>query len=430
MNIGIIGGGLASVTLQHFLKTKSEILEKESRIGGLCRTIEKDGFLYDIGGHILFSKDNSLLEIIRNILGSNINYVKRNNKILFRNRYLKYPFENGLNALDKEDLLNCLLTYLNNTTPSPANFKQWLYYTFGSWIADNYLVPYNTKIWKTPPENMGIEWVQRIPKPPLEDILKSALGIETEGYLHQLYFNYPLVGGIESLVKALAENNSNITTDFEVRKITKKNHRWLVSSPNNEKIYDKLVLTIPVTDAVGMLPNVPQDVRNAAENLKFNSVRIVFIGLKNESLLDKSAVYIPDQATLFHRICFMGYFSKNTAPKGCSSLIAEITTNPATQHHHTSDAVLTEIVTSQLAKLNIIEKNQIVTTDVSNAKFGYVIYDTNYSKNITIVKDYFKSIGITLLGRFGQFEYINMDEVIKRSKLLASELNNTPGINK
>ena len=64
--------------------------------------------------------------------------------------------------------------------------------TFGRSIAEKYFLPYNRKIWKTEPREMGLEWVGRVPKPPMEDVVKSALGIETEGYTHQLHFRYPL----------------------------------------------------------------------------------------------------------------------------------------------------------------------------------------------------------------------------------------------
>lgn len=427
MKTGILGGGLSGVVLQHFLEDDSEILEKESRIGGLCRTFEKDGFLYDIGGHILFSREPKMMETIKSILGDNINYVKRNNKILYKDRYVKYPFENGLDVLDKEDIFDCLINYINNEYPEPKNFKEWIYYTFGSGIAEKYLIPYNQKIWKCLPEQMSLEWVQRVPKPPVADVLKSALGIETEGYLHQLHFNYPLYGGIESLVKSFAQNGLNAATDFQINKIQKKAGQWLVSDGTDERVYDRLVVTFPLTEAVKVIEDVPAEVIEASESLRYNSVRVILIGVNNESLMDKSAVYIPNSKLIPHRVCFMGYFSKNTVPEGKSSLMAEVTTNPSFEHHKTSDSVLTEMVANNLEQCGIIKQADIVTTDIQNIEFGYIVYDLNYYKNMAVIKNFFKSINVDLLGRFGQFEYINMDEVIKRSKAMAVKLNEDKG---
>ena len=77
---------------------------------------------------------------------------------------------------------------------------------FGKGIYDAYLGPYNNKIWKMRPSNLDTQMVDRIPQPPVSDIIKSAQGQVTEGYKHQLYFHYPSKGGIESLFNAFLKN--------------------------------------------------------------------------------------------------------------------------------------------------------------------------------------------------------------------------------
>src|SRR5215471_16299743 len=190
MNIGILGGGISGIALQRFLKHPSEVLEAASVPGGLCRTFWKEGFGYDIGGHVLF-----------------------------KGRYVKYPFENDLAALEVEDRYECLIDYLKADFPKPTNFAEWMYYTFGRGITERYLAPYNRKIWKMEPAQMGVEWVERIPKPPMEDVVKSALGIATEGYTHQLYFRYPLRGGVESLVRAMISEGTKVKCGARVQAI-------------------------------------------------------------------------------------------------------------------------------------------------------------------------------------------------------------------
>ena len=135
------------------------------------------------------------------LLGDNVHRARRNNKIFYKGRYVKYPFENGLFDLEPQDRFECLYHYIKNDYPPPqTNFKEWIYHHFGKGLAEKYLIPYNEKIWNVPAEELGLEWVDgRVPKPPLEDVIKAAVGVETEGYTHQLYFNYPAHGGIESL---------------------------------------------------------------------------------------------------------------------------------------------------------------------------------------------------------------------------------------
>jgi protoporphyrinogen oxidase len=418
--IGILGGGLGGVSLQYFLDRDSEILERENQIGGLCRTFEKDGFYYDIGGHILFSKNTEFLSLAERLLESNGCRRRRANQVLYQGRYVKYPFENGLGGLEKEDAYECLIHYLD---PKPDNFKQWIYYTFGNGIAKKYLIPYNIKSWKYPLEQMGLEWVERVPRPPLSDVVKSALGIETEGYTHQLNFIYPCRGGIASFVEAFQKDAAKITTHYKITEVKKINGGWSVSDGISEKKYDRLVSTLPLHEMIQLLKDIPEEVKKAVSGLRYNSLRIVLVGISNESLNGKSAVYIPDPGILPHRICFMGYFSRAMVPSGKSSLIAEISTFKGEETYKISDSALIEKVIGNLHGLGILNPQEVTVTDCRKIEYAYVVYDSEYTKKMRIVREFFASSGIDLLGRFAEFEYINMDEVVSRSLRLAEKLN-------
>ena len=423
MHIGILGGGLAGLSLQRFLNHPSEILEREQRPGGLGRSFTKDGFTYDLGGHILFSKNKAIMDFAKECLGENINYCRRNNQILFKGKYVKYPFENGLGVLDREDIYACLIGFLQNAHPKPHNFAEWIYHTFGNGLAERYLIPYNEKIWKCPLNQMSLEWVERVPKPPLEDVVKSALGIETEGYLHQLHFNYPAHGGIETFVRSTGKAGGPITTDFKVTRIAQTSLGWRVSDGERERDFDRLVIAFPIHEAIRCLEHVPADVLAAVRGLRYNSVRVALIGVGNESLMDKSAIYIPDPEVIAHRVCYMGYFSRHNVPAGKSSLIAEITAPPNHELYRASQDSLLEAAIRQLSRVGIIDQNEVVTAELRDSEYGYVVYDQNYSQHMRKIRAYFDSLGISLLGRFAEFEYINMDEVLLRSQRLAQTFN-------
>jgi protoporphyrinogen oxidase len=424
MKIGILGGGISGLTLQRFLEHPSEVLEKASRPGGLCRSFWKDGFAFDIGGHILFSKHQHVTDLVNSILGDNINYCKRANKILFKGRYVKYPFENDLGSLDKEDAFDCLIGYLKNDFQGePANLEEWAYAAFGRGIADRYLIPYNRKIWKMEPRDMGLEWVGRIPRPPLEDVVRSAMGIETEGYTHQLYFRYPLHGGFESVVKAMIKDPAHVHCGIKVEKIRKVGDRWHVATNREERLYDRLVMAFPVMDAVGCFDNVPDEVHEALRGLRYNALRLAFIAVNNESLMDKSAVYIPDPSVAPHRVCYMGFFSPNTVRPGTSSLVAETTTRPGDAVDRLSDDDFLDRVIGDLDRVGIIRKQDVILRDTRRIEYAYPVYDRDHGKNTTVLRRWFESLGIDQLGRFAEFDYINSDECIHRAMQLAKKLN-------
>ena len=204
-DVGILGGGISGLFSAWFLGGDVEVLEADPTPGGLSRTFGDQGFLSDIGGHILFSKDKEALAHEIAVLGDNCQQRVRANRILYGGLHVKYPFENGIDVLPKEEIVDILHSFIDNPhRERPTNFREWMYHVFGDGLTNRYLLPYNEKIWKTPPEEMSLEWVDRVPRPPLLDLIKTAVGIPTEGYTHQLYFHYPKVGGFESMPRAVA----------------------------------------------------------------------------------------------------------------------------------------------------------------------------------------------------------------------------------
>jgi len=427
LKIGILGGGLSGLTIASSLSPnyEVEILEKEEECGGLCRSIQEDGFTFDWGGaHIIYSRKKKPIDFIKNKLGENVVKGRRNNKIFFKGHFVKYPFENGLSDLPKQDNFECLYYYLYNNYPKPSNFKEWIYYTFGKGIAEKYLVPYNEKIWNYPTEKMSHHWVDgRVPKAPIEDVIKSAIGILTEGYTHQLYFYYPKYGGIQSLIKALERDiNGNIETNFEIKKIRRNNGKWIVSDGERVKKFDKLVSTIPIFDLISAFRNVPVNIKDSVNNLKYNSLISVMLGLNTNDLPNYTAVYFPDKKLRFHRIAFPKNFSPYNTPKGKSSVVVEITYNPENRLERIEEEKIVNEVIECLYKLEIIDRNKICYQKFSKVKYAYVVYDLKYLSNIKNIKDYIHAKGIILSGRFSEFEYLNMDVCIERGLKLAKKI--------
>jgi protoporphyrinogen oxidase len=425
MKTAILGGGLTGLTLGYFLNQKGinfEILEKEEKeCGGLMRTLQEDGFTFDYGGsHIIFSKDKEVLEFMVNLLGDNKIKNRRNTKILYKGRLVKYPFENGLADLPKEDNFECLHQFIQNLIKKekgelskPTNLKEWFYYTFSKGIAEKYLILYNEKIWKYPAEKISLEWVERIPNPPVEDVIKSSLGIETEGYTHQLYFYYPKVGGIQALIKSLEEKiKDGITTNYDAKKFKREDGKWIVSNGREDKVYDKIISTIPIHDLINAL-NAPEDVKNTVNNLKYNSLITVMIGIDKSKINDFTWLYIPDKDVLTHRVSFPSYYSPYVAPKEKSSVLAEITCNNGDEIWKMKDEDLIEKTIDDLHRLKIINKKDVCFTKMKRIKYAYVVNDLDYHENIRIVKDYMRKIGIDLIGRFSEFKYLNMDACIR-----------------
>lgn len=426
MKTAILGGGLAGVTLAHLLSKQGEdvlVLEQDSRIGGLCKSITTDGFTFDIGGsHIIFSRDQEVLSFMHQVLEENRGERKRDTKIFYKNRYIKYPFENGLSELPKEDCFVCLNEFIRTLVAhekgelkDPKNFSEWIYHTFGKGIAEAYLVPYNEKIWNYPLNQISAHWVEgRVPRPPVEDIIKSAVGLETEGYAHQAVFSYPVTGGIEALIEAIAHPVSDrIRTGFKVTAIKKTTEGWEISNGTETIRADRLINTLPLQILQSCMSDLPDKVRTAISDLKYNSIVCVGIGLNGQTL-PFSWMYLPEkEGTAANRISFPSNFSTEVAPKGCSSILAEITYNAGDQIDQMSDADVVRNTINALGSAGILDPDQVRSALAVRHRFAYVVYDLAWQQNMKIIKEHFSSANISLVGRFSQFEYLNMDGVIR-----------------
>ncbi len=426
MKTAILGGGLSGLSLARLLHERGDevvVLEAEEQYGGLCRSRTEKGFTFDIGGsHIIFSRDKEVLAFMRRMIEGNEQQNNRNTKIFYKGRYVKYPFENGLFDLPAEDRFFCISEFVKNLiavekgeVPAPGNFREWICYTFGNGIAECYMVPYNEKIWKYPTEQMSLHWVDgRIPRPPVDDVIKAAVGIPTEGYTHQAVFSYPLDGGIEALVRAIAKPvEPFIRTNFRITDVRKSGSRWQIGNGKETIEADRLISTIPVQHLLAALPGVPQEVKAACDALTYNSLVCVNIGVKG-SVPDYSWLYIPDPALgKTNRISFPSQYSRHVAPQGHSAILAEITHQPGDAVAGMSDDELVREVTGTITAMGLAAPKDITYTSVVRQPYAYVVYDIRYQENIAKVREYCAAVGIPLVGRFSQFEYLNMDGCLR-----------------
>jgi protoporphyrinogen oxidase len=425
MNVGILGGGLVGLVIgSHCHRHSCEVLEADSTVGGHCRSLVEGGYTFDLGGpHVLFSRNKEILSHMYRKLGDNVAQRRRRNCIWYMGNFVKYPFENGLYDLPPNDRYECLYHYLHNDYPAPTNFKEWIFHTFGRGIAEKYMLPYNEKIWNTPAERMAFDWVDgRVPRPPVEDIIKSAVGVETEGYTHQLDFGYPKSGGIEAIPRAYAGGCQAITEGFRVQKVWKQGEKWFVSDGRTVKSFEKLVSTIPIHDLIDALPEVPQQIRDDVASLKFNSLILVMIGARARARLPYTAIYVPDPAFSFHRLSFPTNFTDEGAPEDHMAIAVEITTNPGDGIHELDDGKVVSNVIAGLSAMNILDPVAVDFSRVYRTKHAYVVRTLDYSQKLKSGLEYLHQLGIVSVGRNAEFEYINMDEAVRRGLEAAKRL--------
>lgn len=420
IRVGVLGGGLSGMAYAYFSSRMGfdvTVLEKDSVPGGLMKSIVEEGFTFDAGGsHIIFSKDSDVLNFMLSLLGNNRVESRRNTAILYKGRLVKYPFENGLSDLPLLENFSCLFHFLYarmRRRREPGNLREFFHNSLGSAISEKYLIPYNEKIWKMSIDDVSLGFVGRIPNPRVMDVVKASLGMSSEGYVHQLFFQYPRRGGIQTLIDSLRSRmQGDVMTGFEVKDAEKESGEWVVSNGSVEKVFDRIVSTIPLHDAVRIF-KAPQDVKGNVERLRFNSLITVAIGLEELNIKGLSWLYIPDRDIHPHRVSFPSNYSPENAPAGKSSILAEMTVKPDDHLLRKKDGEIASMVIEELDRLKILSKDKVIYRNVFKNRYAYPILDSHYQECVGIIGAFFKEIGVEPIGRFAEFKYINMDGAIR-----------------
>jgi len=438
VKIAILGAGVSGMALARFLveggvpQSSISLFEAAPVAGGLCRSKRVGDFVYDVaGGHILFSKDTAAMSWMKEQAGGEDAFVKRDRhtKIRFEKNWVHYPFENGLGDLPEKPRFECVSGYVKawhartghrgeTLGAAPNDFKSWIRWRFGDGIADHFMDPYNEKIWKRPLEQITSEWVAgRVPDAPVDDVLKSAVGIRTEGYTHQSIFFYPKADGFQAITNGLAARLAP-----QVRLSTRVEHVAKVAGGYrvNGEDFDAVVCTLPLDE----LPNVVEGLANGATDamraLEYNAVTCVLVALDRADQPNLSWIYLPHaEQGPANRVTYMSNYSPGNAPPGKSSLMAEITSNG---RGAPPGPEVAEETVAGLARAGLLQREDVLFTDVMTSRHAYVVYDHGFARKRQAALDGLAALGIVPLGRFGRYEYDNSDQCVIKARALAGEL--------
>ena len=427
----VLGGGLTGLSCAYHLKEESAVYERLPEIGGLARSEETNGFVFDYAPHILYTIDPYASKLIHELLEGNI-HIKQRRAFIYHGKYdlyTQFPFQAHLYGLPGDVVGDCLKGVVKAVreadTRKPTNYKEWIYWRFGKGIAEHLMIPYAERIWTVSPSRMNFEWIdRRVPEPDIDAIIEGALTNVTELTGFNNDFWYPIQDGIESLPRALGKRVKDVslgmgaTRIIPSRKLVEFNGRDLVG-------YERLISTLPLPVAVDLIGDeAPADVRTAAANLMHNSIVCVNVGINRPDISPYHWLYFYEKEFIFHRISFPGNCSDQTCPPGTSSVCCEIAFSKFRPLEVTGRTNIVERTIGDLVKARILrDDDEILATDVLSIKYAYVIYDLDHRRNVQTIHDYLLGQGIFPCGRFGEWEYFNMDHSIMSGKRTADRIN-------
>lgn len=304
-----------------------------------------------------------------------------------------------------------------------VDLEEFFLSTFGEGIYNLYLRPYNEKLWKRPLSQLSAKMANRIPKPPMQHILDAASGKYHEGFTHQAVFKYPAYGGCISMIQGLYASlppglEMRLTTEITKITILKSGKLKLVGSVQGERIqetYDHVVSTIPLPILINSIsPTPPAEVISAASRLKALGVYVTSVHALDASHRNSFAITIPSPKVSFHRMTMIDFFGKQYMPKYGSTVLVETT------YKHNSGIVDVEEVhknvISGLHKLGIVASINVLDSATRFYKWAYPVYTLTHTDDVKLITDWLNDKNILPLGRFGSFEYMNMDRVYEQAK--------------
>jgi protoporphyrinogen oxidase len=434
----ILGAGLAGLTAAYALQQAGEeswvVLEKETRPGGHARSHEVDGYVFDYGPHILFTNDRDIEALIRELRGDNLRAQERQAFIYHQafDLYTRFPFQAHLFGLPPALVKECLVGLVQAVERQargefePRNYEEWMRGFFGDGIADRLMIPYARKLWTVEPSTMDFDWIgRRVPTPEVDRILIGALTDDVEQVGATAHFWYPWRGGIEALPRALAERVDGIEFGREVQLIDVGQR--VVELADKERIaFDELIFTLPLASLPRFMPDLPSSITRACARLQFQGILNINLGVDRPTLSPHHWVYFYEDAFPFHRVSFPANFSPHNVPPGKSSISIEVAYVPG-REPDTKSAVDSTVEALRIAGI-LRRDDHIDVAHVEAIAPAYVIYDLQHAAAVEAIVSWLRSQGIRAAGRFGEWQYFNMDHAMKSGRLAAEAILGERGI--
>ena len=417
----VIGAGISGLAFGYFTKKPFVILEKESTVGGLCKSIKDNGFTFDYSGHFIHIKDNKIKCLIEKLIGKKLLKVQRNSVILFKDKILPFPFQANLYYLDEKYKQECIKGIQNRKNIKIYDdmpFINWSKAMFGDGITKYFMQPYNQKLWNYNLKKLTAAWTAPfVPKPKQENIIKSAYKKNDTKYGYNSYFYYPQNNGCQEMINGFYKKLKNsIFTNSKVKEIDLKNKKVLAGGKYYS--YTNIISSMPLKELLLIIKNLPKEICQLIKNLECTSTRCINIGLKYKKSLPKKIkdihwIYIPEQKYPFYRVGIYSNVSKKLAPKNCYSLYVEM-----------SNIKNCDNIIPLLKDIGIINiDDEILSLNVVDMKYAYVIFNKERQESLNKINTFLNKKNIYCIGRYGTWEYSFIEKNITDAKNLALTLN-------
>lgn len=446
----VLGGGIAGLSIAWKLAENGisvEVVEAEEYVGGLSATITNNGHKMDFGPHALFSEDQEILDTIFNLFEEKVPAGKRDVRLYMSGEYLRYPLsaEDIILKLGLKSSARCFISFIleklkseQQYDPQGPNMEQWSIRQFGRALHELFFKPYTEQFWDVPCNMLSPDCIPTYKQVSFTKTLKllftskkrrENLSIIDREML-PLYYPRDGFGLIaEEIAKKVTSSKGKINCGFKVSKIKHLSDGGFVvqartrEGENREFEADYLVSTIPISDLISMLsPEAPSEVREAADKLQYLSLLVLYLVTDRKELLDCMYEYSLEKP--YTRITDVNRFTliPVNAQKG-GMLSIEQSCHLGGNLWRQSKEDLFKIYIPHLQKEGILKESEVNNIFLLKASHAYPMYLYGYKKSLNTFRNYCNTIdNLRVCGRTGSFNYMDIDQCIKKSFVLADEM--------
>lgn len=425
-NIVVLGTGMAGCGAAYRLHQEGfapVMYDKNPYYGGLTASFRyENGFLFDLGPHISFTKDPR----IQGLLAASVNHeyktmpINQNN--YWRGYWPPHPVQIHLHGLPEDVIIQVIKDFVeeHSAPERPVNnYADWLCSNFGKMFAESFPMQYTRKYHTTSAENMSTDWIgPRIYPPSLEEMLRGALSASAPQKHYITEFRYPSQGGFQLYLDKFVPLG-NLKLKHKLVSIDPRKNELRFSN-GFETAYDSLISSVPLPDLIPMIQGAPPDVLDASRRLACSSCVLVNIGINRADISEAHTTYVYDEDICFSRLGFPYKLSQKNAPLGTGSIQAEVYFSAKYRPFSDKPESWIEPVIRDLRRCGILRENdQILCSNAMLIKYANIIFDLDRKDALRTVHAYLDDISVNYCGRFGDWEYLWTDESFKSGELAA-----------
>ena len=435
-SLSILGGGIAGLGVAYYAHQSGvpvTLFEAGDELGGNCRTVQRDGFRFDLGAHRFHDKDPGITADVRALLGGDLRHVNRPSAIYDRGRFVRFP----LSAVDLlrhlglrrsgRAALGLLKGRVRGRSLPPTNFESAAVTSYGREIADLFLLNYSAKLWGVKCDQLATSaGGGRLKGLTLRAALAETVLGRAAGTKHlDGSFYYPS-RGIGGIAGALAGHSGDgLRTRAAVTRVYHDGRRIGAVEINGASrlAVERVVTTIPIDRFLQVLdPLPPTEMASAASSFRFRNLILVAFFLDRRSVTQHATVYFPDPSLQFTRAYEPRNRCELMAPPGKTSLVFEVPCDEGDTLWNATDDELAGSVRPRLAEIGWLSRERNPDSCVVRMRQAYPVSLAGNENRLRAVESYLARFeNLRSIGRNACFEYTWMHVLLRRAKDLVDE---------